>query len=159
MIYVTVGTQLPFSRLIKAINTWAEQHKMEVFAQVGPDKAHYNSIKTADFISPSEADERIRTADLVVAHAGMGSIITACQYGRPIIIMPREFRLGEHRNDHQLATARRFGDFPNITVVENEASLYQALNDFLSSDSSGSFSATSEYAPEEFINALKDLLT
>lgn len=159
MIYVTVGTQLPFSRLIKAINGWAAQHQEEVFAQVGPDDAVYNSITTAEFVSPAEADERIRTADLVVAHAGMGSIITASQYAKPLIIMPREFRRGEHRNDHQLATARRFGDFPNITVVEDEASLCSALNAFVASGSSGSFNAASEYAPAEFISALKELLS
>ena len=158
MIYVTVGTQLPFARLIKAVNDFAAEKGLDVFAQVGPDKSHYHAIKTADFVDPEEANRLIREADLIIAHAGMGTIISASQLGKPLIIMPRQFHYGEHRNDHQLATANRFRDFPNITVVEDKKGLSEALTRSFEYSQSENFDAVSEYAPSTFIGELKKLL-
>ena len=158
MIYVTVGTQLPFSRLIKAVNDVAAEKGLDVFAQIGPDKSHYHAIKTADFVDPEDATRLIQEADLVIAHAGMGTIISASQLGKPLIIMPRQFQYGEHRNDHQLATANRFRDFPNITVVEDKRGLAEAITSSFEYSESENFEAVSEYATTNFICELKKLL-
>ena len=157
MIFVTVGTQLPFDRLITAVDEWCAESNADVFAQVGPTDKTFSHLNSEAFISPDKADELMRNADLIVAHAGMGTIITATQYGKPLIVMAREFKFGEHRNDHQVATAARFKDFPNITVVADEQALVQALNAF-DAAAQASFSAASEYAPDAFINELKSLL-
>lgn len=159
MIYVTVGTQLPFPRLIKAINDCAAEKGYEVFAQIGPDDGDYPAIRTEAFVSPAEADTLIQKADLVVAHAGMGTIITASQYGKPLVVMPRQFRFGEHRNDHQVATAKRFCDFPNIEVVESDEALNVVIGRFLDSASDTSYQQASQFAPKEFTDALKELLS
>ena len=158
MIYVTVGTQLPFARLIKAVNDIAAEKGLDVFAQVGPDNSHYHAIKTADFVDPEHATRLIKEADLVIAHAGMGTIISASQLGKPLIIMPRQFQYGEHRNDHQLATANRFRDFTNITVVEDKKGLAEVIASSLEYSESENFDAMSEYAPSNFICELKKLL-
>ncbi|MDF1763836.1 MAG: glycosyltransferase [Oleibacter sp.] len=157
MIYVTVGTQLPFDRLIRAVDEWCAVSGADVFAQVGPSDGNFSALKSESFITPEKADALMKEADLVVAHAGMGTIITATQCGKPLIIMAREFKYGEHRNDHQVATAKRFEDFPNITVVADEAELKQALDAFDTSASSP-FAAGTKYAPDEFINNLKLLI-
>ena len=158
MIYVTVGTQLPFSRLVKAVDEWASESGADVFAQIGPDENKYESIRAEAFVSPVIADELIRSADLVVAHAGMGTIITASQYGKALIIMPRQFQFDEHRNDHQLATARRFGDFPNITVVNDVNELRSAINQFIDEREHHNFMRSTEFAAPEFIESIKTLL-
>lgn len=157
MIFVTVGTQLPFDRLISAVDQWCEDSKADVFAQVGPTDKTFSHLDSEAFISPAKAEELMRNADLIIGHAGMGTIITATQYGKPLIIMAREFKFGEHRNDHQVATAARFKDFPNITVVADEQALIKALNDFNFS-AQASFSEGPRSAPPEFINSLKSLL-
>ena len=36
---------------------------------------------------------------MIVAHAGMGTIISAMQHQKPIIIFPRIAALGEHRTN------------------------------------------------------------
>lgn len=159
MIYVTVGTQLPFSRLIRAVDDWAaDRSGLDVFAQTGPDEASYPSMRAETFISPVVADELIRSADLVVAHAGMGTIITASQYGKPLIIMPRQFQFGEHRNDHQVATAKRFGSFPNITVVNDAEELHEAINHFMDEGRHQTFMRSTEFASPEFIESIRNLL-
>jgi UDP-N-acetylglucosamine transferase subunit ALG13 len=67
-------------------------------------------------------------ADVIVAHAGMGSIITALELSIPIIVMPRKADLGEHRNDHQIATAKRFLEQGRIHVAFDEIELTEKLD-------------------------------
>lgn len=129
-IFVTVGTQLPFDRLISAVDNWAAQNAVEVFAQTGTSALRPKHIAWKNFIDNREASERIRTADLVVAHAGMGTILTRLETGLPILIMPRQAALGEHRNDHQLATAKRLAHLSGLWVVEDEEELCERLDAF-----------------------------
>lgn len=129
MIFVTVGTQLPFNRLVSAVDIWAADNPSErVFAQIGPDAEPPRFIEYADFISPLEAETLMQQSGLIVAHAGMGSILTALKYQRPILIMPRKAALGEHRNEHQLATARWVEGRPGVHVAWNEADISDKLN-------------------------------
>jgi len=48
--------------------------------------------------------------------------------GRPLLIVPRRAALGEHRNDHQLATARRFAELGSVGVAFDEAELRAGLD-------------------------------
>jgi len=38
----------------------------------------------------------MQNASVVVAHAGMGSVITAMQHNTPIVLLPRLLEAGEH---------------------------------------------------------------
>lgn len=130
MIFVTVGTQLAFDRMLSAVDAWAGANpSVRVFAQTGPSALALRHVEAKAFVSPSVADELVRGSSLVVAHAGMGSILTALRHARPILIMPRHAGLGEHRNDHQLATARWLAGRPGVTVAWDEHELVARLND------------------------------
>lgn len=129
MIFVTVGTQGHFDRLIRAVDTWAGlRGRADVFAQTGPSTYRPIHINHKPFISPVDFRKHAESASLVVAHAGMGSIITALELGKHIIVMPRRADLGEHRNDHQIATAKRFAEHERIVVAANEQKLLEALD-------------------------------
>lgn len=157
MIFVTVGTQLPFDRLIAAVDGWCCQGREEVIAQVGPTKRRYRNLTQKEFLSATEFDDYFDRADLVIAHAGMGSILTALTYGKPIIVMPRKASLGEHRNDHQLATARKLSKKLGVTVAWDEGELLG----FLSGASHGlpeGCEKQTAYAGEEFIANLRNLI-
>lgn len=128
MIFVTVGTQLPFERLVQAIDRWAGSSSVgEVVAQIGPSQWKPSHLKWVEFVGPEEFRRHVETADVVVSHAGMGSIITALELGKPILVMPRRANLGEHRNDHQMATAKRFHEQGRIEVAFDEAELLDKL--------------------------------
>lgn len=129
-IFVTVGTQLPFDRLIATVDDWAASHDCEIFAQTGTSALRPRNIAWKDFIDTGEASERLRTADLVVAHAGMGTILTRLQTGLPMLVMPRRTDLGEHRNDHQIATSRRLAHLPGLWVVDDEEDLRTRMSSF-----------------------------
>lgn len=129
MILVTVGSQMAFDRLITAVDGWAEQTgRDDVFAQIGPTELRPRSIKWAAFLDPAEFRERVQGCDAIVAHAGMGSILTALEFGKPILVMPRRGGLNETRNDHQVATARRFKELGRIQVAMDEQELPGMLN-------------------------------
>jgi UDP-N-acetylglucosamine transferase subunit ALG13 len=129
VIFVTVGTQLPFERLIDAVDNWARQHpEVEVFAQTGPTQRPPKHMQHADFLPPARANMLMRTADLVVAHAGMGSILSALGHARPILVMPRKAAAREHRNDHQIATARWLESRPGVHVAWEEGQIADFLD-------------------------------
>lgn len=128
MIFVTVGGQLPFDRLVHTVDRWAmEQGHQDVFAQIGASENPPQHIRWQRFVSPSEFRVMARDADVIIAHAGMGSILTAIELEKPIIVMPRRAHLGEHRSDHQWATVKRLGDEVAIEVAEDEAVLLERL--------------------------------
>jgi UDP-N-acetylglucosamine transferase subunit ALG13 len=47
----------------------------------------------------------------------MGTILSAAELGKPVILMPRRAKFGEHRNDHQQDTALEMARLSNVTVV------------------------------------------
>lgn len=118
VIFVTVGTQLPFPRLIDAMNDLAPSLDDPVVAQTCADGAsRWSALDVRSHVAPEAFEALFTQARLVVAHAGMGSILSAQRWRKPLIIMPRRHDLNEHRNDHQMATARHFDDRPGIQVA------------------------------------------
>ncbi|MSU91740.1 hypothetical protein GE300_19355 [Rhodobacteraceae bacterium 2CG4] len=161
MIFLTLGTQLPFDRLVRAVDEWCHARgRDDVFGQIAePGDAGYRP-RHFDWVAhlpPADYGARFAAARLIVAHAGMGSIITAMELGKPIVLMPRRADLAEHRNDHQLATARRFADRPGIHVVPDAAALARTL-DRLSDRTGPAPHAVSPFADPRLIEALRSLI-
>lgn len=129
MIFITVGTQLPFERLLRGIDGWAGRNQgVPILAQVGGSSGHFPNIQTISHLSQAAFQDQLKETRLVVAHAGMGTILSASELGLPIILMPRLAKFGEHRNDHQQDTAREMVRLSNVTVVEDGESLHRALD-------------------------------
>lgn len=156
MIFVTVGTQLPFDRLIAAVDDWAfRNHRDDVVGQVGLSTYNPHVLKCYAHISPIEYAHYQRDADLLVSHAGMGGIISALELGKPLIIMPRKASLGEHRNDHQLATVRQFSGYNGIYVANEVDDLKKLLD---SAHSLSGAKQISSSASEKLVYALKNYI-
>lgn len=127
MIFAVAGTQLPFSRMMTALDAIAGRTGIDVIAQTADPAFVAQAMDARAFIPPAEFNRLFAEAELVVAHAGMGVIIEAAGQKKPLILMGRKAALGEHRNDHQLATVRRFTGMPGLAVVEDEAELEAAI--------------------------------
>jgi UDP-N-acetylglucosamine transferase subunit ALG13 len=130
VIFVTVGTQLPFDRLVAAVDQWAASHRRtgDVFAQIGPGSYVPKHIRYEAFVQVDRFSGLVKGAELIVSHAGIGSIVTSLSAGKPIVIMPRRADLGEHRNDHQVATASKFLNRSGVFVANDEVELNAVLN-------------------------------
>lgn len=119
MIFVSAGTQFPFDRLIEMVDTLAGETDEEVVAQAIPDKYEPKNFRLLGIIPQGEYTDLVNKCDLVVAHAGMGAIITAMRIGKPILVLPRLASKGEHRNDHQTSTARHLQQMGYVTTISN----------------------------------------
>lgn len=129
MIFVTVGTELPFNRMVRVVDQWARAAgRTDVFAQIGETDWQPAHIAWSNFLQPPEFSKKFAEADVVVAHAGMGTILSALQWEKPILVMPRRASLGEQRNEHQLATAQRLSELGKINVAMDEAQLRTMLD-------------------------------
>jgi len=127
MIFATIGTQLPFPRLMAALDALAPHLSEPVIAQVGSDPGPYRHMDAHESLPAERFDTLFAQARVVVAHAGIGSILSARKHERPLILVPRRADLGEHRNDHQIATARELEHRAGLCILWDVADLGAAL--------------------------------
>lgn len=129
MIFVTVGAQMPFDRLVRTVDSWAmETGRSDVFIQTGDSQYTPKHASFSRFLDPEQFRQHVTEAKVIVAHAGMGSVLTALQYGKPIIVMPRRGALRETRNDHQVASAKRLAEQGRVSVAFDETELRSRLD-------------------------------
>lgn len=125
MIFVTVGsTLMGFPRLIEAL---AALPGGQLSVQYGgaPPPAH--AAEAVTFLSFEQVVERMEAADVVVCHAGVGSILCALRAGHTPVVVPRSRRLFETVDDHQMELARALADEGKVIPVFDEATLAGAV--------------------------------
>lgn len=129
---------LPFDRLIRAMDDWTvSEGRTDVVAQIGNGAYEPENMKFERYIGQSEFAENMKNADLIVAHAGMGSVITAGRVGRPIVLLPRIQKWGEISTNHQLATANWLRDKPGVFVADTDADLADVIKKAFSVEKEG----------------------
>lgn len=107
MIFVTLGTvSYPFKRLAVFINSYAKEHpKEKIIIQQGYTQAFVKlrNMELNRFLTVTEMVKKIKSARIVIAHGGEGSIYTILKYAKnKPIIFPRVPALGEHVDDQQI---------------------------------------------------------
>lgn len=128
MILVTVGGQLPFDRLIRCVDEWAGRSEgVEFLAQIGDGEYTPSHMRWERFVAPARFRELMSSAEGIVAHAGVGTILTALELQKPLLVFPRRAEHREHRSDHQLGTARYFGSHGHVLTAYTEAELRELL--------------------------------
>lgn len=121
MIFITVGThEQPFNRLIKEINNLLEKEfiKEEVFMQVGYNYDIVPICKHKKILSKSEFDSFMEKARIIITHGGL-SIIESLMINKIPIVVPRQKIFGEHVDDHQVISTRKFEKEKRIIAVYN----------------------------------------
>jgi UDP-N-acetylglucosamine transferase subunit ALG13 len=127
-IFVTVGAQMPFDRLVAGVDAWAaDRPEHRVRAQIG-DGGPPRHLSWTRFLPPAELDRALDEADAIVGHAGTGTLFAALERGKPVLVMPRRAALRETRNDHQIATAERFAHLAGVRVAWDERELPAKLD-------------------------------
>jgi UDP-N-acetylglucosamine transferase subunit ALG13 len=115
---------MPFDRLVRAMDEWAQQNPaVLVKMQIGRGKYEPRHAEFVRLMPAAEYRQCVASASLFVAHAGMGSIISAIEAGKPLLMLPRLHAEGEHNNDHQLATAASIGVRPGLHVAYDSIAL------------------------------------
>jgi UDP-N-acetylglucosamine transferase subunit ALG13 len=96
---------------------------------VPQDSTRWPNITQHRTLKPAAFEATFRAATVVISHAGIGTILSAQQFGKPLILLPRRHDLGEHRNDHQLATARALDGTPGLHVAWDLTDLARLVAD------------------------------
>jgi UDP-N-acetylglucosamine transferase subunit ALG13 len=101
-VVVTVGgnAHYGFERLVRSLHALIPA-EWSVRWQVGPSDVSDLGIETVTSLPNEELRREIAAADLVISHAGTGSILTALQLGKRPIVVPRRAAHGEHVDGHQ----------------------------------------------------------
>mgnify|MGYP004702322093 CR=1 FL=1 len=104
-IFVTVGST-HFDSLISFIDTqeFISEAKTlgydNIIAQIGsyPDKIN-NLKNTFHYSAPEQIKENFEKADLVIGHAGAGTILEVLQLGKPLIVVVNDTLMENHQTE------------------------------------------------------------
>ena len=160
MIFITIGTQEPFDRLVEAMDEVAGLFpEKEFIAQVSNTAYKVQNLKTYDFLDPVQFNKLFNEAELIVSHAGMGTIISALTEKKPIIVVPRLIKFGEHRNEHQLATTKKMEELGYVRVAHDMESLKNEVSHLLNSGELKPLRNLRPYASKELLQSLRELVS
>lgn len=157
MIFVTIGSMMPFDRMIRAVDEAVPAWPGETFrAQVGEGAYAPVNMTFDRFLSAKAFGEVVRECKLIVAHAGMGSLITAAEAGKPIVVMPRRLAYDEINTDHQVGTIERLGRRLGVYVAMDESELAAQIAKALADSATGQPLPT--HAPDGFLQRIRDFI-
>lgn len=127
-VFVTVGSLYPFDRLIEACDALAADDEREWVAQIHEGEYEPRHMRFERYMDKDAFDAAMVDADLIVGHAGMGTINGALAIGKPLLVVPRRKDLGEHVNDHQIAGAELFRAGGHVLVADNPGDVGSMLD-------------------------------
>jgi UDP-N-acetylglucosamine transferase subunit ALG13 len=132
LLLVTVGTDHhPFDRLVRWAGAWLDAHpgRLRCLMQTGTSAPATGATDWQAYLEYDALQAAMASAAAVVCHGGPGTILGARHMGAVPIVVPRQHRLGEHVDDHQVAFARRLADQGgDIHLAETEADLHRLLD-------------------------------
>lgn len=105
-VVVSLGTfkDIGFERLIKRLLAILPPDA-DVLWQTGDTDVSRFGIEGHHAIPERDLSAAIRDADVLVAHAGVGTALAALEVGKCPILVPRRVSHGEHVDDHQIQIA------------------------------------------------------
>lgn len=131
MIFLTVGTHKdPFDRLIKKVDDLVSSGsiKDKVVMQIGNSAYEPKNCEFYRFIGSDKFEELYKSADIIICHAGAGSIINALKNKKHLVIVPRLKKFHEHTDDHQLDLAEAMEKDGKAVCVRDVEQLPEAIN-------------------------------
>lgn len=128
MILTIVGMHTQqFNRLVEAMDLIAKEIDEPVYIQIGSSTYTPRYAKHFKFMPPAKIRHVIDQADLIVSHAGVGTILEALERGRRMIVVPRLKKFKEVIDDHQFEIAEELAHTRKLTVICDVSNLPEAI--------------------------------
>jgi UDP-N-acetylglucosamine transferase subunit ALG13 len=125
VIFATLGTHhQPFDRLVDALTALGRDDLVVQYGHSAPPPA---AVRAQAFMSFSEVEGHMRDAELVITHAGVGSILLARRCGHIPVVVPRRRRFGEHVDDHQVELTTALAPRGQVLVVDDVERLAEVV--------------------------------
>ena len=127
-VLVTTGTssEFTFVRLLKIIDELCEEKVIEENSIIVQAEEQGYRAKHFDMLYQIENKKFLQImeeADLIISHAGTGTVTSALKMGKKIIVFPRMAEYGELIDNHQLDLCRIFEEKHYILVARNKDEL------------------------------------
>lgn len=130
MIFVSIGTQKQqFARIFKKIENSKILENEEIIAQSGFTKFNSQKIKMLGFIEQEKLNEYIKEADFVICHGGVGTIFSALNMQKKVLVMPRLKKYKEHKNDHQVEICKELEKEEYIIYLKEDDDIDEKIKE------------------------------
>jgi UDP-N-acetylglucosamine transferase subunit ALG13 len=123
MIFVTVGTTMPFDELLEETDRLAERHLFgeDVLCQYG--QSAYRMQHASDFRAKAGLDDLFSQSSLVITHGG-STVIKLLLMQKPFIAFPNPRSAGDHQTAF-LKTVANVADISWSSNVHDLADLFR----------------------------------
>jgi UDP-N-acetylglucosamine transferase subunit ALG13 len=127
-VVVTIGTYrgYGFQRLIRRLLEILPP-ETDVLWQTGDTDVSGFGIEGHDTLPERELTEAMREADVVIAHAGIGTALAAFEVGKSPLLVPRRAAWKEHVDDHQIQIANELGSRGLTVSIEADKLTHEDL--------------------------------
>lgn len=119
-LFVPLGTQkFSFDRIVNELNNLVLQGRYSA-NEIVMQSMSYNvkpSFIAHEIIPLDTFNRYMDNAEIIIIHAGVNSIMSSMQRGKPLIIVPRMKEFGEHVDNHQLEIAHLMENKYNVLVA------------------------------------------
>ncbi|WP_042354046.1 PssE/Cps14G family polysaccharide biosynthesis glycosyltransferase [Bacillus rubiinfantis] len=149
MILVTLGThELSFARLLNEIERVRKAGFIhdEIIVQSGHTPFESDFLTIKPFIKFDEMEQLVNKADLVITHAGVGSIVSAVKKGKKVIAAARLKKFNEHNDNHQLEIVEEFVNSGYILSWGENDDLSEVLK------------KAADFEPKRFVSGKKNII-
>lgn len=132
-VLVTTGTaaEYNFHRLLKIIDSLCSRNVIDAKTLIvqSTDRDYTPKHYKLCHMMPNDEFQRVMAeADIVISHAGTGTVSAALKMGKRLILFPRLKKYGEHIDDHQLQICQLFTEKSYAMIAKDEEELEQAIN-------------------------------
>lgn len=131
-ILICVGaSEYGFERLLKIVDELCDEKKLDgkhIISQLGSSSYLPHNFKYFKLIGRNEYEKYVEHADVIISHAGTGSVIPPLKKGKKVIVFPRRECYGEHLDDHQLELANIFTQNGYTLCATNKTELQNCLS-------------------------------
>ena len=126
--FISVGNaKQHFSRLLNVIESLVDQLPRPILIQAGHTPINSKHCDVVDFIAMDTFTQYMHDAELLILHAGAGSLLHAIKANKFPIVVPRRASFNEHVNDHQFAFAKMLDLEGRAFCVEDPNDLATAI--------------------------------
>lgn len=130
---VTTGTaeEYNFARLLKIIDELCDEEIIDATNLLvqGDDRGYEcRNYKVKKMIPNSEFLNIMGAADIVISHAGTGTVTNALKMHKKVILFPRLAKYGEHIDDHQIELCNIFQEKGYVLVATDKEELKHMIS-------------------------------
>jgi UDP-N-acetylglucosamine transferase subunit ALG13 len=131
--FVTLGFEKrPFDRLLKAVDEGIVRGIIPeaILVQKGNSPYTLRRCPSVPFLSYAEMRSALKSAEIIIAHAGVGTLLQCLRLNKIPILFPRSASLGEHVDDHQIEFARIMEEHKKALVAYDGEQLWRIVQDY-----------------------------